>query len=185
MKSLNFRTVPATFSLNVRCNECRASLEAAEFTRYLTCAFCGSELFVHRTSTSVFTEKIEGTAGNLEGRRIQNEITQLDRIWDAEKGNYLVRFKRGYHEPNGVDYFIWSIFAALGFMSILSAATSPRGDWGSLLFGIVLASAGGWRLYDCVQKRSRLDTRFAAYQSRRQQLEEEFYRLGSAENGAG
>ena len=152
-------------ALTVRCNECGTPLEASDSVRYLTCGNCGAQLSVMRISSSVFTEKLEAT-GNAEMVRIQNDIVQLDYLWELERQKYLVRFKRSYYEPGLFDFVIWTVFALLG-LNFIRGSTGPRGGALDVIFGILIASFSIARVVDSVQKAARLKAGRSIYEAKR------------------
>lgn len=101
---------------SLSCNNCGASLDVAAHANYVTCAYCGSRLAVHRTSNSAYTEILDAIdkrtskilshtdellqqnkqlTSHLEQIRIQNEIDKLDQSWERTQEEWAASFYRG------------------------------------------------------------------------------------------
>jgi hypothetical protein len=97
--------------LPVRCNHCGASLKISGDARFVTCAYCKSELTVMRNEGAISTEvlqrieqKTDRMADNLDVIRIQGELDLLDREWQMKRETMLVRDRRGkLIEPVGTS----------------------------------------------------------------------------------
>ena len=70
--------------LKLTCNQCGASLEVPEETRFLTCTACSSQLEVHRSGSTAYTEVLEA----VEPVRVELELEKLDREWMEEIEKY-------------------------------------------------------------------------------------------------
>jgi hypothetical protein len=158
-------------ALTICCNECGTPLEASDSVRYLTCGNCGTQLSVMRISSSIFTEKLEAI-GNAEMVRIQNDIVQLDYLWELERQKYLVRLKRSFHEPSPFHYVFFGALTSFGFSFFLAAAVPPTSVF-NILFSILFTSGCAVRLAECVKKGAALKSRRAAYEIRRSELQGE------------
>ena len=66
--------------LKLTCNQCGAYLEVPEETRFLTCTDCSSQLEVHRSASTAYTEVLEA---NATAKR-ELELEKLDREWVEE-----------------------------------------------------------------------------------------------------
>lgn len=67
-------------TLALTCNQCGASLEVPEETRFLTCTACSSQLEVHRSGSTAYTEVLEA----VEPVKVELELEKLDREWMEE-----------------------------------------------------------------------------------------------------
>jgi len=68
-------------TLTLTCNQCGEPLEVPEGTRFLTCTACSSQLEVHRSGSTAYTEVLEAT----ETAKLELELEKLDREWMEEK----------------------------------------------------------------------------------------------------
>jgi len=66
--------------LKLTCNQCGESLEVPEETRFLTCTACSSQLEVHRSGSTAYTEVLEAA----EPVKLELELEKLDREWMEE-----------------------------------------------------------------------------------------------------
>jgi hypothetical protein len=66
--------------LKLTCNQCGESLEVPEETRFLTCTACSSQLEVHRSGSTAYTEVLEA----VEPAKLELELEKLDREWMEE-----------------------------------------------------------------------------------------------------
>lgn len=170
--------------VTLRCNECGAPLEVAEGARYVTCTHCNSQLSIQRTSSAVFTEKLDqisaktdAMADNLDIIRIQNDIAMLDREWAAERETYLIAGKDGAkHEP-GTGSLIGGIIAACIGLAWTVAASSFGVPSFVPLFGLLLTGFAIYGTFSGSEKAAKLKARRAEYESRRAVLLGELSRL--------
>lgn len=137
--------------------------------RYLTCSNCGTQLSIVKNDGAVFAERVE-LSGSPESVKLQNDIVQLDYAWELERQKYLVRFKRGFHEPSALYYIAFTTFTLLGFGFIVGSKNPQSGAF-DLLLAILFTSLFAVKLGDCIQKGATLKARRAAYKSRRNELQ--------------
>ena len=96
-----------TQAISVRCQHCGAPLQISDTLRFVTCAYCHTELEIVRDASTIHTEilsKIEAStdamAGRLEVIEIQNELARLDHDWETWRDRNLDRMKDGsLYEP--------------------------------------------------------------------------------------
>jgi len=120
----------------VCCQGCGADLQVDESVRYVTCNFCNSRLEIVHDPTvthSRLLEKIERTTdqmiGNLKVIKLQNDLERLDREWEQQRENLLIRDKNGsLLEPSEIGTFITSlVFVLMGcVMFIFLRGISPQ-----------------------------------------------------------
>jgi DNA-directed RNA polymerase subunit RPC12/RpoP len=81
------------------CHHCGASLEVPEGTRFLTCQACSSRLEVQHTETAAATQVLDQPAAAktpfIDEISRQDELLRLDRLWEREREEYLIRGKFG------------------------------------------------------------------------------------------
>ena len=70
--------------LTLTCNRCGESLEVQEETRFLTCTACLSQLEVHRSGSTIYTEVLEST----ETSKLELELEKIDRDWVEERESH-------------------------------------------------------------------------------------------------
>jgi hypothetical protein len=73
----------AMTALTLTCNQCGASLEVPEETRFLTCTACSYRLEVHRSDDAAYTEVLEVT----DSAKLELELERLkaDRVTEKER----------------------------------------------------------------------------------------------------
>lgn len=119
----------------VCCQNCGASLEIGESTRFVTCTYCLSRLTIQHTGAAIFTEllgeiaqKTDRIASEMASLRIQTKIQQLERDWLLEREGMLNRSKDGTtSEPDELAAWITGLAIFLG----------------AILFGITVVNAKG------------------------------------------
>ncbi len=91
-----------TQAIRVRCQNCGSPLQVNEDVRFVTCAYCHSELQVVRDASTVHTQVLqrieqntELTVNRLKIIELQNEIERLDREWEMWREKNLARNKNG------------------------------------------------------------------------------------------
>lgn len=116
--------------LSFSCNNCGAALEAPEKTNFITCNYCKSRLAVKCSTSAVYTEVIEEIREkvtdiheDVEVIRLQNELERIDREWELEKTDYMVRTKAGH-----------LVLPSLGFGAVVPGALAIIG--GLILLGL-------------------------------------------------
>ena len=138
---------------SVCCQNCGADLDVDESIRFVTCNFCGSKLeIVHEATTThsrlleEIGEKTDRMSEDLKVIRLQNELEQIDREWQAQREGLMTRNKDGSRSKPSV---VGSVFGAgvavvfgLIWIGMTSSVTSAGGPAGFSLFGIVFIVAG-------------------------------------------
>jgi hypothetical protein len=122
--------------------------------RFVTCAYCGAKLQIHRSSSAIYTEVLEAIdqrtqqmAADLDVIKRQNELEALDRQWMMQREQYMVRDKQGNASvPTAAGSMIGELIAAgFGiFWTITAASNGAPGFF--VLFGlafVVAAIVGG------------------------------------------
>lgn len=167
------------------CQGCGADLEVAEGIRFVTCNYCGARLeIVHDATTthSRVLEKIEKATGEMAGDlkviRLQNELEQLDREWDQERSQFLMRDKNGNaSEPSPVGAIVGGVLA-IGFGIFWISTTSSMGAPGIFpLFGLVFIGFALFGIISSVNKSQGLRNGEEQYQARRGRLLSEIERV--------
>jgi hypothetical protein len=164
----------------VSCQNCGASLEVGESTRYVTCQFCQTQLAVQNTGTAIFTElardltaKTQLMADELEELRIRNQILQLEQEWLVERDGLMLRTKRGRAvEPTFVSAWLTGLLLLVVAFFFGLVIHSPR-DRGNSTAGLwVLPTFMGiWVIISGSLKASTFEKAVAAYRRRRRELE--------------
>ncbi len=106
-----------TQAISVRCQNCGSPLQVSGSVRFITCAYCHSELEVVRDATTVHTEVLqrieqntEATVNRLKIIELQNEVERLDREWEMWRETHLPRSKSGrLEEPAPVATGVFGI----------------------------------------------------------------------------
>lgn len=178
--SSSLPNLPLTMeTVSVCCNHCGAPLEVTESTRFVTCQFCKAKLAVKHTSSTVFTEVIEQLAettarmaGNLEVIEIQNDIEKLDREWEQDEQNYMVKTKHGQQRPGSPAGQIVGAVVGVGFLIFwISSASSMGAPTPFVLFGVVMLVIVIGSTVSSVGKFNAREAAHDGYQKRRRELE--------------
>lgn len=163
---------------SLACNSCGASLTVTDATRFVTCAHCGSQLAVHRTDNSAFTEIVSEIreqnlqiAEDLRVVRLQNDVEALDRDWEIQREAYISTKENGEKtEPHPASNLAGGVLAVVLAVVWLVGTSMPDGpQWYSLigpvigLLGILNAVSGYHRSHEFARLKDR-------YQKRREQL---------------
>jgi hypothetical protein len=165
-------------TLPLTCNHCGAPLQAPEGTRFLTCQFCSSSLEVQHSGNAVYTQVLDtldqrttAMANDIDEIKRQNELELLDRQWEREREEYLVRGKFGRTSvPSTTGSLIAMTIGVVVGIVWIGMAVSFGAPFFFPLFGVlfimivVLGSAGN------VSKATRYRAREAEYERRRQLL---------------
>ncbi len=88
---------------SLACNNCGAPLQVPTTANYVTCNHCSTQLAVRRETSISYTEKIDqiGERTNhlvqeLAQVRYQRALDAIDRQWERESKQYMIRGKHGH-----------------------------------------------------------------------------------------
>ncbi len=167
---------------SINCNHCGAPLTVAKSARYVTCKHCETQLAVRRTESAAFTEEVERLAETTD--RISDQLAQisydnaverLDREWERERKQYMVRSKNGSeHIPTTTGAI--ATFIVGGFMVVMAFAASRVGG---PMFGLFALLALGIALFAAAtsfRKAQKYQEAESRYQRRRRELDVEQFR---------
>jgi hypothetical protein len=70
--------------LTLTCNQCGAALEVPEDILFVTCTTCCSQLVVHRSGNTAYTQGVEASATD----NLERQLETLDREWTKERERY-------------------------------------------------------------------------------------------------
>lgn len=143
------------------CNSCGAPLEVPDTANFVRCNHCSTQLAVRRRDNVAFTEQIDQLvektdelSERLDDLSSHNEVAALDREWEFERENYLIRDKQGHRHVPTEGGSIVGGFAVAGFGAIWTvmaiAITSSAPDFAPFsiakfvfpLFGLVFIGVG-------------------------------------------
>jgi uncharacterized Zn finger protein (UPF0148 family) len=110
--------------ISVRCQHCGAPLSIDGTTRFVTCKFCGTQLTVQHTDSSVFTRAVQeltdataSLARDVRVMQVDKEIEELDRSWAKHRATFVVREASGNEvEPTretGITIILLGVMAAI------------------------------------------------------------------------
>lgn len=164
--------------LSLTCNHCGAPLQVPEETRFLTCQFCSSQLEVQHAGNAVYTQVLQAIdqrtaamAKDIDEIKRHNELEQLDRDWERERENYLVRGKDGHTSIPTTAGSLVGMTIGVIFSIFWIGLTASAGAPGFLQFfgvaALVLVVFGS--LNNC-RKALKYRSREADYEQRRQAL---------------
>lgn len=162
----------------VCCQGCGADLQIDESIRYVTCNYCHCRLEVVHDATVTHTrqlDKIERTteqvANNLKVIELQNDLERLDREWESQRGNLLVRGKNGHvSEPSSVGSMIGGMIAIVFGIFWISMASSIGASGFFPLFGLVFIGFAVFSMITGTSKAGTYKSRQSEYEQRRQAL---------------
>ncbi len=170
----------------VCCQGCGADLDVDEGIRFVTCNFCGARLEIVHDDTvthSRLLEKIgrqtDAMAGDLKVIRLQNELEQLDREWQADSQRFMVTGKNGQASaPNPVAGILMAI-VGIAFGIFWIGQTSRMGAPAFFpLFGFVFIAAAAFGAFRNLAKSSGMNQARSGYERRRRHLLEQIERAG-------
>jgi hypothetical protein len=160
--------------LSVSCNHCGAPLEISEETKFVTCRHCHRQLAVKHSDSSFFTEvltqlaeRTADMADDLKIIQLQNDLERLDREWEAESREYMVKGKNGHtSRPSPILITIIG-----GGMLVIGLATLfSSNDGFSSLFMLTFVGVVAFIIYSHWHKHSLLSTREEQYLRARAQI---------------
>jgi hypothetical protein len=160
----------------VRCQNCGASLEIGEDTRFVTCQFCNSQLAVQHTGSAMFTEllgDVAKTTGRLseevEALRIKSAIDELDREWMIERERHLTVGEYGkIGEPNAIAPII--VGSLLVWGGIVGLVFSPSFNWFAPFFIVM----GLFLFIQGPRKARQFRNARSSYEAKRAVLQQQF-----------
>jgi hypothetical protein len=172
----------------VSCNNCGAPLEVGEQTRYATCAFCGSQLGIHRSGNAVYSEVLErisrdtaDIADDVEVIRLQNELERLDREWLLEREQHMMRGKHGRtYRPSRAGGVVAAV--VMGGFGVLwtGLAVSMGAPFFFPLFGLVFI---GFAVFVCISSVTKAGAYARGEQTYQARRDEVLRRLASRRQG--
>ena len=165
----------STVITSVNCNHCGASLEAAADTRFVTCAYCGTQLEVCRTESSTFTQEIQAIAqstdqiaNDVAAIRLQNDLERIDREWSMRQAATPAPAS-GQGAGGAVGLAFAVFFASVCF--IMAGFASSHGAPG--VFALVPVGMGIFAIVAAIAAfagQQGVDAARADYQRRRERL---------------
>src|SRR5262245_23859020 len=163
---------------SVACNHCGAPLDIGPTTNFVTCAYCGYKLQVHRSASSVYTEVLESidqrTAQMQQDLNVikrQNEVERLDREWSLRRDELLVRDKHGQASEPSIIGGIFAAVVGVVFGIAWIGITSSQGAPGFFtLFGVLFMIAGLVAGISSIGKAARYSDAHRTYEQQRDQL---------------
>ena len=134
----------------IACNNCGAPLQIPASVQFVTCNHCGSQLAVRRGDSASYTEKLdkidvrtEKMAQELAQLRYDSELAKLDREWEEERKQYLIKGKDGQtSEPDATSSIVGGVIAAVAGVAWMAFASSMPGSGAFPLFGLVFIAVG-------------------------------------------
>ena len=164
-------------AVSVTCNHCGAPLTVGETTRFATCKHCGRQLKIVHGESSTYTEVLEAVAGHTEQIardtaviRLQNELEQIDREWQADRERYFVSTKNGHREPPSMGGIAAAGVAAvfgIGWMIFASQMGAPAIF---PLFGLVFIAVAVIGVFSGMSKLQGHESAETVYRKRRAEL---------------
>jgi LSD1 subclass zinc finger protein len=159
------------------CNNCGAPLQVPRSANFVTCNHCRTQLAVRREATTSYTEALEQVSKQTQALTeqvkyltYQNELSALDRQWETERQQYMVKDKHGHrHVPGEVSSIIAG--GAMGIMGLVFLGVSASvGEGMPAFMGIILLVGGVVAAVYGVSKAQAYRSAYRRYQSRRAAL---------------
>ena len=154
--------------LSISCNQCGAPLEVPTDVKFVTCQFCESQLQVHRTENSAYTEVLEALeqktneiASDVAHLKLQSELQNLDRDWERKRKSFMVKGENGHLSIPSKTSSIVGAVVGVGFGIFWIAMVSSMGGGGFALFGVlfigvsIFASGHAFSKADAFEKAKR------------------------------
>ena len=134
---------------SINCNQCGAPLEVPESANYVKCNHCQAQLTVKRTASATFTEHLDQLDRKTDAMRDQlqrlvyeNRLASIDRSWEREKQQYMIRSKNGQlHEPSEAKAILVSVvLGVIGAVITIGGLSQggPGAMFGLLFIGIAI-----------------------------------------------
>ena len=164
---------------SVACNHCGAPLDIAPTTNFVTCAYCGYKLQVHRSANLVYTEVLESIdqrtqrmEQDLSQIKRQNELERLDREWAMTRDSMLVRDKDGStREPSAFGSDVGGVVAIVaGVIWTVFVLSDNHAPAPMALFGVVFILAGFFGMIGGIAKAARYQDAQRRYEQQREFL---------------
>ncbi len=160
--------------ISVSCNHCGAPLEISEETKFVTCRHCNRQLAVKHSDSSIFTEvltqlaeRTADMADDLKIIQLQNDLERLDREWEVESRQYMIRGKNGHtSRPSPL------VFTAIGgVVMLISLNTMLSINNGSAIpFMLIFMGVIGFSIYNHWHKHDLLNARERQYHEARAEI---------------
>ncbi len=169
----------------LNCNECGALIQVPTVARYVTCNRCGAHLVVQRTGIATYTESARRPAPEandpawremaerMEYLEQQNDLMRIDREWEMEREQYMVRGRYGgRYVPSTVAAVLTGVLSVgfgLFWVAITFGMMGGGGGGFSFfpLFGLLFIAFGiGMSIYQ-FSKAQQYQSAYADYQRRR------------------
>ncbi|MBU1068601.1 hypothetical protein KJ975_03440 [Myxococcota bacterium] len=165
-------------TLTLSCNECGAPIDVPGSTNFFTCNFCGSRLSVQRTEGASYTKtlealdrKTETLAREVEVLKLQNELERIDREWQEELKQYMVRDNDGHQSVPTAGGSIFGGFVATVFgIGWIYNAVSMDAPALVALVGLGFIGLGLYMGYSGYNKSLTYKAAHQRYQNRRDDL---------------
>lgn len=162
----------------VCCQGCGADLQIDESIRFVTCNYCNARLEVVHDSTVTHTrqlDKIERTtarmADNLKVIELQNDLERIDREWDNQRNNLMVRNKNGHAaEPSSAGSMVGGIITIVFGIFWMSIALSMGAPSFFPLFGLIFIGIAIFNMVNGTVKAGTYQREQSEYEARRQSL---------------
>ena len=166
---------------SLSCNKCGAPLDVPATVDFLTCGHCGSRLVVKRTGSAHYTETIEQLSKRAERMEedidrlaLENDLERLEREWQQEREQYMVRGKDGsLSEPGnalalqiGIGVFSGLLMLiAIGYFAPWGAAAAPL--W---LIVLLFVAFTVWSIVDARMKLTRYEAAMREYERHKAEI---------------
>ena len=157
--------------VSLNCNNCGAPLEASRKARFVTCTFCDARLEIKQEGAAAWTEVLEDLRTEVRKLQRRSDLEQLDREWERERQEYMVRGKHGHvSAPSKAGAVLPLIFVVPFGLFWTGMASSMNAPSLFPLFGILFIVFAIAMAMSTFSKAQQLEEARNRYQSRRRKL---------------
>ena len=118
--------------VSLSCNNCEAPLEIPESKEFIICSQCNTKQIVHKNENSVdsvvveeMQEEIKDHAKEIEIKKLQNELKQLDLQWHLKKENFNSKYGTNISRKSVISIKVVHLIFGIIWTLIAIAANAP------------------------------------------------------------
>lgn len=157
--------------VSLNCNNCGAPLEASRKARFVTCTFCDARLEIKQEGAAAWTEVLDDLRAEVRKLQRRSDLEQLDREWERERKNYLVRGKHGHVSAPSKVGAIFPLVIMVPFGLFWTAMAKGTGAPGIFpLFGLLFVIFAIAISMSMFSKAQQLEQARGRYQAKRRKL---------------
>jgi uncharacterized membrane protein/DNA-directed RNA polymerase subunit RPC12/RpoP len=159
---------------SMRCPNCGAVVEVAPRAPLATCSYCGAKLTMPQPAESRPADP--PAPQTLAQIAYQNELARIDREWEMERRNYVMRNEQGGGQPPTMAAGLFGGVLLVGFGIFWTASAASMGAPVFFpLFGVLFIAVGAVAGIGTVVKAQQYQQAYQAYQERRASIRPETF----------